>query len=138
MKLQIVTDDRTAIKGYETFLLSDLNILSEEVTDNQCEEILASDTISLFSQENVFDFLGLLINKLRLNGTLTVSGIDPRLFCKGVLNGLIPQPTMNTLILQSKCMLDVDLVKQFFQKNGLQIERSTMSGLNYEITARRK
>ena len=138
MKLQIVTDDRTAIKGYETFLLSDLNILSEEVTDNQCEEILASDTISLFSQENVFDFLGLLINKLRLNGTLTVSGIDPRLFCKGVLNGLIPQPTMNAIILQSKSMLDIDLIKQFFQKNGLQIERSTMSGLNYEITARRK
>jgi hypothetical protein len=138
MKLQIVTDENTAIKGYETFLLSDLNILSEEVNNNQCEEILAPDTVNLFSQENVFDFLGLLISKLRLNGTLTVSGVDPRLFCKGVLNGLLPQPVMNTLILQSKCMLDVDLVKQFFQKNGLQIERSTMSGLNYEITARRK
>jgi len=138
MKLQIVTDQKTAIKGYKTFLFNDLNSLSEEITDNQCEEILAPDTVNLFSQENVFDFLGLLISKLRLNGTLTVSGIDPRLFCKGVLNGLLTQPIMNTLVLQSKSMLDIDLVKQFFQKNGLQIERSTMSGLNYEITARRK
>lgn len=138
MKLQIVTNPETKIKGFNVFLLSDLNVLSEEVGDNQCEQILATDTMNQFRQEEVFHFLNILISKLRLNGTLTVSGIETRLFCKGVLNGLIDQQLTNRIVSQCKSMIEIDVVKNFFHQHGLEIERSTISGLNYEITAKRK
>ena len=138
MKLQILTNPKEEIKGYKTYNLGQINLISEEVADNECESIIASNTLNLFSEQEVINFLNLLVGKLRIGGELVVSGIEQRLLCKNILLGTIDQTTVNQIILQSRSIVDQELVNQFLQSVNLQIEHSKISGITYEIRAKRK
>lgn len=138
MKLQILTNPKEEIKGYKTYNLGQINLISEEVADNECESIIASNTLNLFSEQEVVNFLNLLVGKLRIGGELVVSGIEQRLLCKNILLGTIDQTTVNQIILQSRSIVDQELVNQFLQSVNLQIEHSKISGITYEIRATRK
>jgi hypothetical protein len=137
MKVQIVTNQEDAIQGYINYNIRDIGVMSSSLANNECEQILALNTLSLFSEEEVANFLGVLISKLRINGELIVSGIDQTLFCKSVLNESLDQTSANRVIAQSKSMLKMDSVKNFLTSGGLKLEQYRFNGINYEIRAKR-
>lgn len=138
MKLQILTNDQEQIYGYKAYPINQIGSINEEVVNNECDSILATNTLNYFTESELSGFLGLLVGKLRLNGEITVSGIDQRLFCKGVISNSIEPSEANKVVAMSKSLVGWQPVANLLRSAGLEIEHTRISGITYEIKARRK
>jgi len=84
MKLQIIANESQKIEGFETvWSKKDAELSLDDIPDNSCELILAKNTVD----ENVdrIKCLKSIASKVRMGGTVSVSGTDVLCLCKATI-----------------------------------------------------
>ena len=137
MKVQIAKMGEPIIGGYNHIVCSDNYINFMDISDNECSEILAQDVLDSFSTENVQQCVSSLVSKLRLGGRLVVGGTDIRLFAKMVSNNTLDETEASSILSSVNSMTSATNIKPIIQSLGLQVVSVMVSGIHFEITARR-
>jgi len=137
MKVQIAKVGEETVGGYKHIVCSDNYINFMEVSDNECTEIVASEVLDLFDIDKVKDCLVAIVGKLRLGGTLSVGGTDIRLFSRLVMNNMISEEEASQIIKKSNSMPQSSLVTEILASLGLNIVTVNLSGIHFEVVARR-
>ena len=137
MKLQILNQSQEPVGGYQTLIVDRNQIDLSQITNNECEFILAADVFDSFTAVAIDELVDGLLSKLRLNGELVVGGTDVRLFARAVSNGLISPDDASDLVTSVHSMTSGQRVREVLEKSGLQIMSFHMDGLHYEVKAKR-
>lgn len=142
MKLQIFDGLREVeIEGFETisfpsertFFANKLN----EISDNECDVIMAPEMLSYLSLEEYATYISLLISKIRMNGELVVGGTELRAFANAICSGALTPADANTIIRDSVSMVEIsDVLDLVSNIPGVQYSWSC-TGVHYEIRIRR-
>ena len=135
MKLQIIEDDSQKIEGFETIMTSQ-NLNLDNVPDNSCEIIVAKQALD--STASAQESLGKICSKVRLGGSVVISGTELRCFFKNVINGMIDENSASVLVGKSLSLSSIDSVKNGLRALGFFVKSSTINGVSYEITAERR
>ena len=136
MKLQILNPGDTGLTGYETKYL-DKDFSLEDVSDNECTEILVKDSFTQLQGEESVKFLMTLCAKLRKNGSIVLNGIDSRTLARGLIRGVVSDKEFNDLVYSCKSMVSIPILKEIVHKSGLKIKTLNLKGVNYDLTATR-
>jgi len=138
MKLQIIENDSQKITGFETVYLNEDNreLALDHIADNSCELIIAKNTLD--NSKNAQEALLKVCSKLRIGGSISISGLEMRCFFKNVINGITNEATASALVGQSLSISTIDSVKNNLRALGLVIKTSILNGITYEITAERR
>jgi hypothetical protein len=139
MKLNLVKQGSDSfIEGYHKVEYTGGPLNLNNISDNECEFILASEIMDVCDSDDIEKFLPSLLKKLRLNGILVIGGTDIRLFCKHVVNSLINEKEASNIIKQCKSMTNVNSMREYISQLGLKIKTLQITGTHYEITATRE
>jgi hypothetical protein len=137
MKLQILLKEEDGIEGYHHILLQNFQQESLQIPNNGCEEIIANKTINKIPVESIEGYLGLLLSKLRNGGKVSLSGIEPKVMAKKIIDGSFSESEFNQMLMFTNSMIPLADSVKLLQKNGLKINTSSISGIEYDITATR-
>ena len=137
MKIQVAKMGEETIKGYKQVVCSDNYINLMEISDNECSEIIANNVLDNFSIEKIHECLVSLVGKLRLNGKIVVGGTDLRLFSRAVINNMITEQQACQMANSCNSMPSLETIKPMMNSLGLNIISSTLSGVHFEVTAKR-
>lgn len=132
MKIHIHDEKEQGIEGCKSITyqkLEDLNL----VIDNSCEYILANNIFDQFPADDFDSILKILIQKLRLNGTLVISGTDIKLLSKAIYNELIDNKEASKIIANKKSMDSAINVIEKLENKKLKIITTKILNHNYEI-----
>jgi len=138
MKLQITTNQKDEIQGFNSFSLSDLHRVDSEVTDNECENIFISNNVlNSIPPPQIEPFFRLIQTKLRIGGTVTLSAIEPMVMSKMLVNNSLDEMQFSNIVASANSMLPLGAVKNILGSMNLQVLTTSINGISYEITARR-
>ena len=140
MNLQILDTKREVpIEGFTQVPHDQLLALDENVSDNECEMIMAPEIFSYLPYSAYPQVTTELVKKLRTGGTLVIGGTELRAFANAVSNQLMSVEDSNAVIRDTVSMAEVGevcgLVNQLFGQ-GYQVSWSC-NGVHYEIRIRR-
>tara|TARA_R100000005_G_C4883907_1_gene134169 strand:- start:183 stop:599 length:417 start_codon:yes stop_codon:yes gene_type:complete len=135
MKLQIIEDESQKIEGFETVMTSQyLNL--DNIPSNSCEIIIAKQALD--STVDAEESLAKICSKVRLGGSVVISGTELRCFFKNVVNGMIDEASASVLVGKSLSLSTIDTVKNGLRALGFFVKSSTINGVSYEVTAERR
>ena len=137
MKIHVVKPQQEAIENFKKVVCFNNSIDLSEISDNECDVIMANDAVDLFSIDKIGEMLGPLVKKLRLNGTLVVGGTDLRVLCKSVVNDQISEQDASNIISSLSSATNLRMVKAMAESMGLNVVSTQLSGIHYEITIKR-
>ena len=137
MKIHVTRIDQETVENYNHVIVSDGHINFLDISDNECQEILANDVLDNFSIDKVGECITSLVNKLRLGGTIVVGGKDVRLFAKAVLNNGISEIEASEIVNSCQSMSSINDVIPVLQHLGLKIINTNVAGIHYEVKASR-
>lgn len=137
MKLQIVVPNQPAIENFERVEVRPNSIDLSHISDNECTMILANDIVDSFSVDNIASIVTSLTKKVRMGGEIVVGGTDIRLFCKAVINGQMDEPRACQIVGALQSMSNYAMVEQVLQQLKFQILSTQISGVHFEIKAKR-
>ena len=137
MKIHVTRIDQETVENYNHVIVSDGHINFLDISDNECQEILANDVLDNFSIDKVGECITSLVNKLRLGGTIVVGGKDVRLFAKAVLNNGISEIEASEIVNSCQSMSSIKDVIPVLQHLGLKIINTNVAGIHYEVKASR-
>jgi len=137
MKIHIVKPGQQAIENFKKVECLDNSVDLSEISDNECELIMANDIIDSFDIPNIEGLLKSLISKLRINGTIIVGGTDVRLLCKNVINDQISEVEASRIISGLKSATNLESMRASLMNTGLNFVSSQISGIHYELTMKR-
>ena len=137
MKIHVLRPDQQAIENFTRVNISNNLVDLTQLSDNECELILANDAIDSYSIDRVAELVQSLVSKLRLGGELVLGGTSIRLFCKQVLNSQLDEQQASQIIGSVASLTSPQPLVQALSSMGLEILESTMSGIHYEVKAKR-
>ena len=137
MKINIVSEFEEALEGYRKILVTDQGIDFADISDNECEFILANKILNHFDYKNITDCLVNIRKKLRIGGKLVIGGIDLRMFTTNVINNLISPQDASDVVSNSKSMSIVTETVNLISQLDLKVITTQIKGIHYEITAER-
>jgi len=137
MKIHVAKMDQETIEGYKHVVLTDDYINFADVSDNECELILANDVLDSFTLGNIKNCVVSLVNKLRLGGTIIIGGKDIRLFSRFVMNNLMSDAEASNVISEVRSMPNTKDIVEGIKSMGLTVETVNTTGIHFEIVARR-
>ena len=108
-----------------------------DVSDNECTEIVLQDVLNQVPMDTVVAFMSAFAQKLRKGGTLSVNGLDLRMFCRRVLKNDIDDKTFNAVTNSNKSIISIPSLKQIVAQSGLVVERLRINGDKYECVTTR-
>ena len=138
MKLQIIKSQDELIEGYEAALVSPNGVMVGHISDNECEVILAHNVIEQYKIKKAGMVLKEVLDKLRLNGTIKITGVDMNCLFHGFLNGLVKKESVCEVMQNHLCILEVNDIIDTLKSFGLEIDYYKLTGVNYEVSATRK
>ena len=138
MKLHIVNPEQDTIEGYERVDVVDGLIDLSAYADNECDVILASDSLNGMSLEQAHQAVYQMAKKMRGNAKLIVGGLDIRLIARHIIRGGWNTQEANQNIFANSSCLDVNYTRNLVASCGLSIDSTRVLGLSYEIEATRK
>lgn len=137
MKINITVTDDKFISGYNNILLQNLPDESQKIVNNSCNEIIATNIIDYVEQEQIDGLLKLLITKLRMGGSLVISGLNLDIIVRNLLNKTLPESDFNNMIKAVRSIHSRKYVSDLLTNNNLKIYSSVTKGHIYEIVATR-
>lgn len=137
MKLQIVVPTQPSIENFERVEIHPNSMDLSRVSDNECTLILANDAIDYFSVDKIGDLIQSLIKKVRMGGEIVIGGTDVRLFAKMIINDQLDELQACQMIGSIQSLSNMGLVLQVFQQGNFEILSTQISGIHYEIKAKR-
>ena len=137
MKIQLTIPTQQKIEGIREITLKNGNIDFEDISDNECEYILADKILNEFAHENIINCLSSISQKLRIGGKLIIGGVDLRMFTTSVINNLISTEDASNVVNNCKSMSDSTQVANIISQLELKVISTQINGIYYEITAER-
>lgn len=137
MKIQLTIPNQQKIEGIREIAVKNGNIDFEDISDNECEYILADKILNHFDYKNITDCLVSLRKKLRIGGKIVIGGIDLRMFTTNVINNLMSTEDASEVVANCKSMSDVTQTANIISQLGLKVITTQINGIYYEITAER-
>lgn len=137
MKLHIVRPNQEAIENFTKAVAFENNINLTEVSDNECELIMANDIVDTFTIDKIGELVMSLRKKMRMNGKLVLGGTDIRLLCKAIVNDQISEQEGSNIISTLSSASNLTTLKAAVESVGLIVEATQISGIHYEVTAKR-
>lgn len=136
MKLHILRKNNELVDGFTPVFVED-GLDMSNVSDNECEFILAPDIMDSYPSTSSEGLLHALAKKLRMSGTLVVGGTHIRLLAKAILNGLVSHEEGSSMIGRLQSATTPETVSNIVKVLGLRIDSVTIDGVHYEIKATR-
>lgn len=136
MKLQIIANESQKIKGFETiWSKKDMELSLDSIPDNSCELILAKNTVD----ENIdrLKCLKSIASKVRMNGTVSISGTDVLCLCKATVCSTINTEMCSSIMSTLTSIGTIGDIKDALRAMGFTVVSSSIHGVNYEVTAKR-
>jgi hypothetical protein len=137
MKIHIVNPQQEHVEGFERVEVTNGEVNLSQLADNECSFILATDILNAMSVNQIGNNLQEIRKKMRINSTLVIGGIDIRLLARNIVSGQMKTDEANSFIFSNKSCLDLALAKNLVKSLGLQIEMTRVTGVSYEIEAKR-
>ncbi len=137
MKLQIVLPNQPSIENFERVEVRPNSMDLSSVSDNECTMILASNVVDSFTIDKIGDLIPSIIKKIRMGGELVIGGTDVRLFAKMLLNDQITELQACEIISSVQSMSNLNIVLQALVRAKFEILSTQITGLHYEIKAKR-
>lgn len=136
MKIQVVKPGEKEIDGYLPLTLIEQDI--QNVINNSCTEILALQSLDYIPFDKATLFLQALLTKVRLNGTITLTGIHAVAFAQNIINEMIDSKTASNIIDELRSIVDTRIVIQILESNNFMLDYITITGNFYELRATRR
>lgn len=137
MNIYLTKDDSKKIENFTNIKLQNFQKEIEQVINNSCENIVADDIIDFISSDSIPVLISALIQKLRINGKLFITGIELGVLCRHTISEVVSDKDYSSVISSRASLSFVDNIINLLKDNKLNIETSTIKGLRYEITATR-
>lgn len=136
MKLQILTDIKDCIDGYNPVFL-DEGTFSVDYPDNSISSIMVIGALENVPYMMLEDFLVKIRKLLRANGNVVINGVDINCISRDLLNRLINTKTYNDVVFSKKALYDSKELCDKLSSLGLNIDKVTLKGSIYELHASR-
>jgi hypothetical protein len=137
MKIQILTDIKDCIDGYNPVFLDD-GILNMDVPDNSVTSILMIGSIETVPYNKLDDLLNSIKKLLRINGNVVINGVDANCISRDLINKVIDVATYNQIIFSKRGIYDSSELSTKLSLLGLIIDKLTLRGSVYELHASRR
>lgn len=132
MKIHVTENVDQIIDNYTMLPIVYGKINTVNMPNNCCEEIIVDCMDSIpYSEKD--DFFNQIVSKLRLNGKLTVIGIELETLCQDLLNGTTDSEEVNKLLFDKRGIYTIEDIKSEVQNRGLKIEYINLMDVKYEI-----
>ena len=106
MKLNVTNDDKKFISGCININIKDYEEkIFEEIPQSSCEMVIITQCLGELAYHKCHEFLTKCANRVRANGTLSISVIDTESIFISYLNGGVDSREMSE-ILEKSCALD--------------------------------
>lgn len=109
-----------------------------EIASASCISVHLNNVLDYILPKDRDKALYIAISKLRIDGTISINGVD--FFAMGtfVANGLVTISEVNHGVMNGRLSLDsINLLEQKLINNKLEIVRTSIDGFSYSIVARR-
>jgi len=139
MKLQIVNSDDQSIEGFISLKVSeDFKTTLSQIVDNSCTEVLLLDILDTIEYEKSFEFLKIVLQKIRSNGSILLRGISSLAFAHSLLNGPIDSKHASGIISNIHSIHDQRDVINLLESKNFTIDTVRLNGISYELKATRQ
>jgi len=139
MKLQIVNSDDQSIEGFISLKVGeDFKTTLSQIVDNSCTEVLLLDILDTIEYEKSFEFLKIVLQKIRLNGSITLRGVSSLAFAHSLLNGPIDSKQASGIISNIHSIHDQRDVINLLESKNFTIDTVRLNGISYELKATRQ
>jgi len=139
MKLQIVNSDDQSIEGFISLKVGeDFKTTLSQIVDNSCTEVLLLDILDTIEYEKSFEFLKIVLQKIRLNGSITLRGVSSLAFAHSLLNGPIDSKQASGIISNIDSIHDQRDVINLLESKNFTIDTVRLNGISYELKATRQ
>jgi hypothetical protein len=136
MKIQILTDINDCIDGYNPVFLENGN-LNIDVPDNSVSSILMIGSIESVPYHLSDKLLSGIRKFLRINGKLTITGLDVYCVSRDLINNAIDSKIYNEIIFNRTALYDSKELCDRLSSLGLTVEKIILKGSTYELHAKR-
>jgi hypothetical protein len=138
MKLQILTNESYKIEGFKHYFIdTEGEVDLSDIFSNECEEILLGDCVNKVPLAKVEKFLVTIFSKLRKDGNIKMSFLNPRLLAMSLCRDEISLGDYNITIYSNKSLIDLDCLEAIILNNGLTIVTCKINGVGYDLTISR-
>lgn len=135
MKIQISENIDKTIEGYIitpiVYGVADLTRFPQ----NCASSIIAIDAVDSIKYDGIEKFIQDVALKMRLNGTLSIGGLDAYALSRDLLGGKINTVQYNQLISNKRSIYSSKDIVQLLSSNKLRIQSVVYKGYFYEISA---
>lgn len=137
MKIQILNNVTDCVDGYTPVFIKDNNI-DINVPQNSITSIIMTDTIEQISYDHIDNFIGKIRELLRINGEITITGIEVNCICRDLINKAIDCQTYNAIIKNKQSIYECSELINKLKLVGIQTEKVSLKGSIYELHAIRR
>lgn len=137
MKIYISENIDKAIEGFNIIPIVYGAVDLGSIPTNAASTIVAIDAVDSIKSENINDFIGGIVSKMRINSTLYIGGIDAYALSRNLLSSQINISEYNNVISGKNGLYSCKHICDLLQAYKLNIVSAIFKGINYEITATR-
>lgn len=134
MKIQIVNKNEEIIDGYYIISTEKLENIST-IINNSCTDLIAIDVLDKLTQNECIDLLNVLMQKIRINGRMVISGVHLLSLAQGIINETIDSSAVNDIIAQNQSIIDSRKICNLLEAKKFIIDTFKIYGHKYEIIA---
>ena len=138
MKLNICCSTQQKITNYTNLVLEENTVDLNTVINSSCEEIIVSNVLDHLIYENAKQALREILSKLRLGGTITITGVDAKALSRMVVSESVSIEQLNQILSNTKSLNTIFNIRTALIQSDLTIESDFINGYSYSIVAKRK
>jgi hypothetical protein len=137
MKLFISENIDKGLQGYITIPIINGEVDLAKIPNNSATSIIAIDAIDSISYDKIFEFLNLLITKMRLNCNLYLGGVDIYAISRELISGSKTIEDYNKEVCNKGGVYSSKLILNILEANNIKVNSVVYKGNKYEISATR-
>jgi hypothetical protein len=138
MKLYISEHIDKAISGFKIVPIVYGEIDLSGIPANSASTIVAIDAIDSIKHENIENFVGGVVGKMRIGSNLYIGGTDVYAMSRNLVSGNTNLEEYNKTIIGKQGIHSAKKIVDLLQSNGVIVLSVVFKGNNYEISATRK
>lgn len=138
MKLQIVNNESEVVNGYMHILIANKEDL-KNIVHSSCTEVVAFNVLDKLEYKDALDFFIALLNRVRLNGCITLSSLNLISLGQNIISEEIDSENFSKLIENVKSIIDTRIIINLLESNNFIIDHLILLDRNYyELKATRQ
>lgn len=137
MKLQIINNISDQLNGFTSITIANRQDI-KNIVHNSCTQVFAARVLDTLEYKDALEFLSELLQRVRLSGSIILSGLDLISLGQNIANELIDSESASNAISNVKSITDTRIITKLLESNGFVLEYLLLLDQNYyEIKATR-